>query len=79
MTLRRLFNKPVPAVSRDQAILIARNECEQRSWPWLEPIKVQSKRGTWIIHTNWQARGANARIRVEQDTGAVTEAVFMPR
>jgi hypothetical protein len=66
-------------ISKTEAISIARDECEKRKWTWREPVKVQSRWGIWIVHTNWGYRGVNARIAIDQETGEVTEAAYLPR
>ena len=77
--IRRLINLHSPKITRDSAIAIAESECNNRQWPWLEPIKVSSTVNTWIIFTNSEARGANVRIKVHKNSGEILEAKFMPR
>lgn len=80
MSSQQLFRrKDEIGISVEEAILIARQECEKRVWPWLEPLKVVWQHGVWIVHTNWGNRGANAVIRIDAGTGKVIEAKFLPR
>jgi hypothetical protein len=62
-----------------EAVALARALCEERGWPWLEPVAVKEKRKEWVVTTNAAARGANARFRIRRHDGQVTEAVFMAR
>ncbi len=66
-------------VSQSEALVIAQNECRKRGWTWLQPVKVRSQRGKWIILTNYESRGVNARLVIDQDTGEISEATYMPR
>lgn len=77
--LKWLFGRSRPTTSKTEAISIARAECERREWVWREPVKVQSRWGIWIVHTNWGCRGVNARIAIEQETGQVIKAAYLPR
>jgi hypothetical protein len=78
-SIKRLFKKPQPEISETQAILIAQEECSRRNWPWLEPIHVASNKNTWLVHTNYESRGANARVVIDKTTGNVLKAMFAPR
>jgi hypothetical protein len=66
-------------ISREEAVVIARKEAETRGWPWLEPIHVSAKGTDWIVHSNYDARGANAIITVNGKSGEVPAAKFLPR
>jgi len=66
-------------VSQSEALVLAQNECRKHGWPWLQPVKVWSRRGKWIIHTNYESRGANVRLAIDQDTGEISETTYMPR
>ena len=66
-------------VSQSEALVIAQDECRKRGWPWLQPIEARARRGKWIIHTNYESRGANVRLIIDQDTGEISEAAYMPR
>jgi len=82
MNLKRFFRKPQesnPIISEAEAISIAQSECAKRHWTWLEPVKVQSKNGTWIICTNWESLGVNAVIAIDQITGEVIRADYTLR
>ena len=76
---RSLFQYHPPNISKEQAIAIAKEECKQRGWWWGMPIKVSQRRKAWVIHTNWKMRGMNARFRVDNETGEVKEAAYLPR
>jgi hypothetical protein len=75
----KLFRKTPTLISEEEALLIARDECKKRDWAWLDPVEVQSQRGKWIVRTNRQGRGANARVVIDQNTGTVIDAAYLPR
>lgn len=83
MSFRRFFKwfftRPEPTISKVEAVSIAHAECKRHEWAWQEPVKIQPRWGIWIIHTNWGYRGANVRIAIDQETGEVTEAAYLPR
>jgi hypothetical protein len=72
-----------PTITREDALSIARTECESRGWPWHEPVAVLGHRlgcvGRWTVCTNRGSRGYNARISIHKKTGEVIKAVFLPR
>ena len=74
-----LFGSKDPIISREEAISIARNECKKRNWAWQLPVKVQLRFGVWVIQSNWGRRGMNARIVIDQKTGEVIKAIYLPR
>lgn len=77
--LNGIFSREPPNISREKAISLAKIECEKRGWPFLGVIKVQEKRRSWIVNTNWESRGSNVKLRVDKNTGEVIDAKFMPR
>jgi len=60
-----------PAVSREQALDIARRECERRGLPWQEPVRVMSELADWAVWTHADHRGGNVRVIVDKGTGEV--------
>ncbi len=68
-----------PKISQAKALAIAQEVCQERGWPWLEPVRVEARAGVWVVRTNTQARGANARIMLSQEDGRLLEAVYLPR
>lgn len=73
------FCKGIPAISKPDAIKIAKRECCKNNWPWLDPIKVKFRRQRWLVETNWRSRGANAKIEIDGNTGAIIDARYWPR
>ena len=65
------------AVSREQAVEIARKECIERGLPWREPIKVYRHYGGWAVWTFANHRGGNVRVVIDRDKRAV-QAVYGP-
>lgn len=73
-------------ISREQAVQIARQVCDERGWPWKEPVVYQ--RGIWPV--NWvifmhllPGKKPNPKIEIviNARTGKVTKAKrsFLPR
>ena len=65
--------------SDNDPITIARSACEAEEWPWLEPACVESTRRHWIVVTNTDQCGRNARIIINKLTGAIICKSFMRR
>ena len=59
-------------ISQEEAIAVARKESEKHGWPWLEPIHVVAKGADWVVHPNYNARGANVLVTVRGDSGEVS-------
>ena len=69
----------VPRVTRDEARAIARAECEDRQWPWQEPVHEAGRLFTYRFMTNAQQLGGNVTIRVRARDGKVLSAGFARR
>jgi hypothetical protein len=77
--LRFVLFLPKPLLSKQQALEIARAECEDRGWPWREPVLAQEHlRSYWFV-TDWQFKGGNATIAVDYRSGKIVHAAFSPR
>ena len=74
-----LINRHPPAISHDQAIALAHQECIRRAWTWLEPIDITHRFGVWYIRTNAGKRGASAIIHIDQTTGQIKHAGYIAR
>jgi len=74
-----LRNKKTPQISKDDALAIARQECVNRGWSWIDPVDIRSARGNWIIKTNLHAKGANVVIVINQTNGDVISTNFLSR
>ncbi len=80
MLFKRLFRKSQNSITKEQAIQIAKAECEKRGWTWCEPVSATSRfGGNWKIHTNEGKRGINARFVVDRFSGEVKSAGYIPR
>ncbi len=79
MFFRKLFGKSDALVTEEQAVQIARAECEKQDWPWLEPVKVTSRFKNWLVRTNSMAIGASARIIISKKSGKVQQAGYLER
>ena len=70
-------------ITRDEAIEIARGECQRQGWPETPPFDARSGREfllwgktTWFVVTNAGHQGDNAYIHIDGDTGEITGAAF---
>jgi hypothetical protein len=77
--IRALLRIPAPRIAREEAIAIARAECERRSWNFDEPIAVHQGLKDYEVVTRADSRGGNVRVSVDAATGRVREAVVAPR
>jgi hypothetical protein len=73
-----LFCRPAK-VSRQEAEAIARTECLNRGWPWIEPVRVNEGLTHFHVMTNTRCRGGNVNLRVNVSTGEVSQAAFADR
>ena len=68
-----------------EAIARARALAETRQWAWLEPISATRARRwlvgrrRWLVVSNAGAKGASVRVTLDDETGAVIRASFLPR
>ncbi len=60
-----------PAISKDQALEIARRECEKRGIAWREPVHVIWEFGNWAVWTHAGHRGGNVRIIIDKMSGEI--------
>lgn len=65
--------------TKEEALTIAKGICETKNWPWLEPVNAKENCGVWKVTTNFGKRGANVRITISKQDGAVRKAVFGSR
>ena len=70
-------------ITRNEAIEIARRECERHGWKDLPPYEAQSGREyvlwgktTWFVVTNAGQVGDNAYVNIDGDNGKVIGAAF---
>jgi hypothetical protein len=78
--LRRLLGlESARTLSVDQAIEIAKKECERRGWPWGEPLEIREGRNDVFIGTNYGVMGGNVGITISLIDGSVKSAGFAPR
>jgi hypothetical protein len=73
-------------MTEEEALAAARAAAEAKGWPFVDPVLVLRKRpwfrkqgGTWEVVTNRFAIGGNVRVTIDDATGAVLEAGFLPR
>jgi hypothetical protein len=59
------------SLSESELIALAKRECEQEGWPWLEPVHIQNRMFRWIILTNSLEAGGNVEIIVDKKSGAM--------
>lgn len=79
METQGLSNKKDKAISKEEAISMAKIECEKQDWPWLEPVIAKSWFGDWVIITNSKSRGLNAKIIIHKRTGIIKASNFFQR
>jgi hypothetical protein len=73
-------------LNQEQAVNIARAAVSEHGWPWLGRVTAQRNRRwllfgarRWYVLTNADCKGCNARIRIDDTTGAIISASFAPR
>lgn len=66
-------------ISKEQAVEIARAECERRGKPFLPEIKVSTGLIWYTVHTRAQGIGGNVFVRVGKRTGNVLSYIYVAR
>lgn len=66
-------------ITKNEAIQIAREECERREWPWQEPILVYWGIFSFTVRTNTKRKVGNASFRIRKRDGVVIGAGFADR
>jgi hypothetical protein len=73
-------------LSQEQVMDIARAVASERGWPWSGRVIARRSRPwlffgapRWEVLTNADCRGCNACILIDDATGAVVAASFLPR
>ena len=67
------------------AIERARTYAEQQGWPWRQPVQAACYRRWFIGEMRWRVasnrglRGGNAYIEIDDRTGEVLKANYIPR
>jgi hypothetical protein len=79
MSIGKLFNKFRARITKEKALEIAKGECSERGWTWLEPVHVSSRVMSWKVRTNADSRGVSAQLDIDKRTGKVKRAIFWPR
>jgi len=75
----------MPVLTTERVLEIAKALAADRNWPWLQPVEVRQRRAwllfgkhQWHVLTNAQARGANVRLVIDDDSGRVTRSSVAP-
>jgi hypothetical protein len=71
-------------MTETEAFNLAKGFASSNGWTWLEPIAVTKKRcwfhhNRWIVRSNLNSRGMNVRIEIDDATGNVVRAAYLPR
>ena len=66
-------------VTKEEALAVARQECNRRGWPWMEPVTISRGLFSYRLMTNRNKRGGNVRMRISTRNGSILEAGFAPR
>ncbi len=77
--LRRVLRIAHPAISREEALLIASEECTRKGWPWVEPVRISEGLRSYEILTNADHCGGNVFLVVDGMTATVVRSSFARR
>jgi hypothetical protein len=68
-----------------EVLLVARSVAERQAWPWIEPIEVVQARSFpllgkryWRVRTNSKSGIRSVHLRIEDATGRVLRAGYVP-
>ena len=74
---------PVPGEPKLSAqhhfLAIAKAECLKESWPWVEPVALETKGLHWIVTTGADSNGRSVRILISQRTRHIVCKSFIRR
>jgi hypothetical protein len=78
--LAKIKGMPLLArISRDQALEIARQECERRDWPWVEPVLIKRRLLSYSGDNEPRADRGNVFMELSARSGSVLSAGFARR
>jgi hypothetical protein len=72
-------------MTEDQARQTARELAAERGWAWVEPVRVRAARAWWVgplrwrVWSNHDSVGMNVHVELDDATGKVLSAHFLPR
>jgi hypothetical protein len=66
-------------VSRDEALRIAREECERRQLPFVDPVRVVRRLLTVEVWTKGDAIGGNVVVTINRRSRQVTRVWVNPK
>jgi hypothetical protein len=75
---RRSFGISEPAVTRDHAIELAREECERAGSLWKEPVRSVERLDHYVFGTAMHQDGGNVCTHVDAQTGKARIAGVVP-
>jgi hypothetical protein len=75
--LRHLLAGPTPAISEEEALRIASQECERKGFP-VENPEATPRRSVWVIASRPEIPGAPI-ITVDNQTGEVLSFTYLRR
>lgn len=78
-TLRRILRIQPLVLTKDDAVKIAKMECESRKTSWTEPVHLAERIRYYRIMTNSGYRGGNVILEIDVTSGNTTYFAFMPR
>lgn len=72
------------SMTREEAIAIASRVAETNGWTWLEPVRgilrtPFFRRPRWEILSNFECRGCNVFVSIDDATKSVIRSAFLPR
>jgi len=64
----------MPTISKEDALRLAREECDRRGWPWQEPIEISDGIRCWniVTHAGWV--DSNVLVVVDNCSGKLIGA-----
>lgn len=63
--------------NKEEALSIARAECERKGWPWVEPVYVGWRFFTYRIWGGGR-KGGNLHMRIRKRDGAILKSLITP-
>jgi hypothetical protein len=80
------FRRQPPVLNEERVLEIARAEAARHRWDWVEPVRAWTFRDGWFrgpirwqVKTNADSIGYNVWVTVDDATGTVRSANFLPR
>jgi hypothetical protein len=76
---------PMPAMSQNRVIEIARGVAEEQGWPWIEPVEIARHRmfpwfwrHWWHVRTSSKFGTRSVYVQIDDSNGRLLQVAYSP-